>query len=61
MILSLSVSNGFTTPSLDLQEALEVSAALRGARLYPAYVPEGNRKNWKQVLLVLVEEILASL
>jgi hypothetical protein len=45
MMLSLSISDGPTTPSLDLQESLEVSAAIRKSRLFPALIE--NRKQWK--------------
>ena len=38
MILSLSISSCHETPSLDLQEALLVSSALRQSRLFPSFV-----------------------
>jgi hypothetical protein len=40
LILSFSISDGSETPTLDLQEALEISAVLRGARLMPAQLGE---------------------
>lgn len=54
-ILSLAIAGDSETPTLDLQEALEVSAVLRGARLLPAKLGEDNQIIWKTMMLSLIE------